>query len=512
MIQRFRALRAFDDPGWRRTFFICVSIAFVLHCLAAVFSVGFYHTDEHFQVLEFLNYKLGRSTGSELAIEFGQRLRSWFQPGMDYVFARGMQTLGISSPFTWAFFFRLFSAVLGWISLATLSVLSYSWFDDKRLRRIALILVASLWYLPAFHARHSSESLSSSVFYIAASLLFIFTEAESLLYYFGIGLLLGAAFLFRFQVAFLIIGALGYFWLHCRPPLSRVLVIKVGILAMIGIGVCIDHWGYGEWTFTPWNYFHYNLVLGHVADVDTQPVWDFFTKSLTETFPALGFLTLCSFVLGWIFRPFHLLTAITFPLYLVHSLIGHKELRFIWPITDAGPFLILLALTARHRAGQAWNHIWWSKSGTITRRVLFGINLIALLPTTLLPCWPPARLFAQIYEIKQNELPHSSMVILYKDKNPFEILWIPLCYYRPDDTSSSQIDSFATLNEKIISAKEPVWYFQVGFDLPADAGLARERCTLVAQSMPEPVLWIVRWPPLAPITRRVTNWTLYRCQ
>jgi phosphatidylinositol glycan class B len=74
MLKPFRKLHAFQDPDWTRTFVIALAFAFILHLLAAIFSVGFYHTDEHFQILEFLNYKLGRSTGAELAVEFGQRM------------------------------------------------------------------------------------------------------------------------------------------------------------------------------------------------------------------------------------------------------------------------------------------------------------------------------------------------------------------------------------------------------------------------------------------------------
>src|SRR6185437_13464308 len=116
----------------------------------------------------------------------------------------------IRSPFQWAFVFRLLSALLGWMSLVGLSILSYSWFESARFKRLALILCGTLWYLPALQARHSSESMSASVFYIAASLLFLFIESESLLLYFGVGLLFGASFLFRYQIAFLVVGAYFY--------------------------------------------------------------------------------------------------------------------------------------------------------------------------------------------------------------------------------------------------------------------------------------------------------------
>ena len=38
------------------------------------------------------------------------------------------------------------------------------------------------------------------------------------------------------------------------------------------------------------------------------------------------------------------------------------------------------------------------------------------------------------------------------------------------------------------------------------------KCQVAAQSMPDWLVAIIRWEPVRPITRRVTNWVLYRCQ
>jgi phosphatidylinositol glycan class B len=513
---------AFKDEDWKRAFLRCMGAALILHLIAVTWSVGFYHTDEHFQILEFLNFKLGRSTGSELAIEFGERIRPWLQPAMDYVIARILMLVGITNPFDWTWVFRFVSGFLGWLSLVGLSILSYSWFENAKLRKLALLLCATLWYLPALHARQSSESLSGSVFYIAVSLLFLFAESQSLLLHCGVGLLLGAAFEFRYQVGFLVMGVFFFYLWKYRPQFKNVTALVLGILFFIALGTWVDHWGYGQWTFAPWNYFHYNLILGHVADVDTQPIWDFFRSSITETFPPLGFLTLCSFALGWIFMPLAPLTWITFPLYLIHSLIGHKELRFIFPIVDAGPFLILLAASAPHRWGHKWMAWWQTKFGTSLFKLIFAINLVALIPTTLLPVWMPARFFSQLYSLRQTLRPESGvssgfssngkMEILYKDKNPFEILGIPLGFYRPPQTDSTLIRSYEELNQRIDGASGPVWYFQVGFDMSEDSGAARTHCKLEIESMPHWMISVIHWKLLEHATQRVRDWALYRCE
>ena len=56
-------------------FFILISLFF--HLIAAYFSVGYYQQDEHFSVLEPINYKLGKD--STLGWDFFYLYdRSWF--------------------------------------------------------------------------------------------------------------------------------------------------------------------------------------------------------------------------------------------------------------------------------------------------------------------------------------------------------------------------------------------------------------------------------------------------
>jgi phosphatidylinositol glycan class B len=131
----------------------------LLHVIAAYFSAGFYHSDEHFQILEFLNYKLGLSPASALPIEFHEQIRPWLQPTLYLAIIKPFTFLGDWNPFHWVLAIRLFSSLLGWLSLCGLALLSDQWFENQKLKKIALWLCAILWFLPALHARHSSENL-----------------------------------------------------------------------------------------------------------------------------------------------------------------------------------------------------------------------------------------------------------------------------------------------------------------------------------------------------------------
>ena len=49
------------DPAWRSLLKRWLGFSLVMHIVAAVFSAGYYDADEQFQILEFLNARLGRS-------------------------------------------------------------------------------------------------------------------------------------------------------------------------------------------------------------------------------------------------------------------------------------------------------------------------------------------------------------------------------------------------------------------------------------------------------------------
>ena len=43
--------------------------------ISSIFSVGFFHPDEHYQILEFANYKMGNINPTQLPWEFHEKIR-----------------------------------------------------------------------------------------------------------------------------------------------------------------------------------------------------------------------------------------------------------------------------------------------------------------------------------------------------------------------------------------------------------------------------------------------------
>ena len=83
----------------------------VFFLLTAFFSEGFYHGDEHFQIIEFAQFKLGKTAQVNLPWEFEAQIRPTLQPvlamGIFYV----CDLISIIDPHTQAFVLRLITSI-----------------------------------------------------------------------------------------------------------------------------------------------------------------------------------------------------------------------------------------------------------------------------------------------------------------------------------------------------------------------------------------------------------------
>src|SRR5271168_2644570 len=87
-------------------------IALVVYITTAWCSEGYYHPDEHFQILEFADYKLGRIPTGDLPWEFSSHIRPGLQPFLAISAIRATEFIGITNPFTQAFLMRLVTGLL----------------------------------------------------------------------------------------------------------------------------------------------------------------------------------------------------------------------------------------------------------------------------------------------------------------------------------------------------------------------------------------------------------------
>jgi GPI mannosyltransferase 3 len=291
--------------------------------VTAIFSEGFLHPDEHFVTLEFLQTKISSFSRPEIFNwDFHEKIRPWLQTLTYFILYK---ITPFDSPFSLAFFYRLLAGILGWYSLFLLS--------KKNLK--VMLWISWTWFVPFLMARTSSESLSTSLFFLGT---YFFTKEDSKKNSLKAGLFWGLSFLIRYQMG-IVIAVANLWYLKERKPLKNLSLHSLMIIAIIGIGIVIDFWGYGSWTFSPYNYLYTNLIESRASAFGTDPFWYYLTKPIMKGGVFLPLLLLYGSFTYFKKNKKSVWLPILLSFFIIHSLIPHKEVRFLTLIYIALVFL-----------------------------------------------------------------------------------------------------------------------------------------------------------------------------
>ena len=319
---------------------IMIGLAAVIYVITAWNSHGFYHADEHYQVIEFAGYKLGTHAPEELAWEFKAQSRQAIQPAIAYLVFKSLEVFQIDNPYHQAFVLRFLSVALALWAITFFVKHTKKSIPHGALRKVYSILSYFLWFIPFISTRFSSETWSGLLFLIA--LTFFMKDSVSKRNAMTIGFFFGLSFLFRFQIAFAILGFGLWLIFINRTTWAYVFRIFIAFCAALLIGVMIDSWFYETFVFTPWNYFYKQLIEGVVDSFGTSP-WYSYVDHLWH-YP--GFFIGASIILSLLIllfsKPKHYVLWILIPFIAGHSLIGHKEVRFLFPLVYLCPLLLML--------------------------------------------------------------------------------------------------------------------------------------------------------------------------
>ncbi|HEY1038897.1 MAG TPA: hypothetical protein VGF30_05795 [Bacteroidia bacterium] len=325
-----------------------IILAVVIHILAAWFSVGRYHADEQFQVLEFAAYKTGVNPAEVLPWEFHEKIRPTVQVAFAYGVMEFSDMIGVSNPFIQAFIMRLLFSLLGLYASILLLKRSVSFL--KRNNYWFLCMLTLFWcFIPWFHARFSSENVGMS-FFLMGFIAFLDLKGlrnEKLNItsgrYFLLFLLVGLAGVIRFQLNFFTIGLLFWLLFIKRVEIKNLIPSGFGIVVANGLGILCDKWFYGKWEFTTWNYFYQNLVLHKAEQFGKEPFYYYFEKTLSDAFPPFSILIILSVLYFIVVFRRSSLTWILVPFLLAHFFTAHKELRFLFPLIPIIPFIAVVS-------------------------------------------------------------------------------------------------------------------------------------------------------------------------
>lgn len=156
-----------------------------------------------------------------------------------------------------------------------------------------------------------------------------------------IGLFSGLGFEFRYQLAFALVGI--FFWLLRirRVPLSSLFYMAAGFLLPVVLCILLDSWFYGEFVIAPFNYFKYNILYDVVSSFGVSPWYYYWEQLLVRPSMLIGIILLLSTIVLCIYMSNNIIVWAFLPFILIHTLIPHKEYRFMFPIFNLLPIMMI---------------------------------------------------------------------------------------------------------------------------------------------------------------------------
>ena len=457
------------SPAELRKWYVISLITLVI---TAWFSVGFYHPDEHFQILEFCNYKLGFSPASALPWEFGAHCRPALQPFIAYIISKATLAAGVYNPVYIAFIIRLLMGLFTWLTARALIRVLLPGFKSVRGAKFFVLSSLFLWFVPYIGVRYSSENIAANCFLLAIAIILelkngsIGKQNKRLLI---AGLLLGFSLFLRLQMGFAFIG-LGCWLLLHKSPLRYYMLLSLAAMVAIGISTCVDYWFYGQWVFTPYNYFNVNIIQHVAAKFGTDPWWYYFQLFINMAIPPLSIVLLALLFIGCAKKQKNIFNLVLIGFLIGHFAIGHKEMRFLFPMSF--PFIYLfcsgLDIVFVQHNGKPWLN--WSI------KLLVTLNIAVLIFKIFTPAEEVIKYYSYIYNyvtITQ----HGRCILAAHKKSTYTMGPIEANFYKPRPLNMQVFQNAAGLQQILANNNgAPVIYLSHTLDPgPELAGCRAEK-------------------------------------
>ncbi len=203
---------------------------------------------------------------------------------------------------------------------------------------------------------------------------------------FAAGLFCGLAFECRYQSGILGLGLFAWLAIKRQRNIGLLARFLCGGLLALAIGAGADRRGYGAWVFPLIGYFQINLVNDLAAEkFGREPIFAYLYLVPAQFFILITIVLMIAMVAMWIRNPSHPVTWATLPFVLVHSLIAHKEARFLFPLAILATSFPALGFSPSLQRGRTFFTRLWKWH---TSRAAAFITLMSLSVMTYLAVYP----------------------------------------------------------------------------------------------------------------------------
>ncbi|MFZ4414043.1 MAG: hypothetical protein ACOYOV_13245 [Bacteroidales bacterium] len=425
----------------------------------AFFSTGYDFADEHFQILEIANYKAGNTNASSLPWEFHAQMRPGLQPAIAYALIITCKLFNICNPFVISLFLRLLSAALILLTIFQLTKAFISYSSTQFPKTTLYLFSFFIWFLPYNFVRFSSENWSGMAFMLGLAIYLLNRENKNTYKLLFVGLLTGFSFVFRYQSAFMIIGLGLWMLIIGKESFKRILFFATGNILALIIGIIIDRWLYGNWILSFWNYFDLNILQDKVSEFGILPWWFYFENIFLKATPPIGIAIILSFLYFWYKHAKNIVSWISIPFVAAHLFIGHKELRFLYPL------LLLISLCFSIVYSDLQKSLIFKNlhQNMMLKKIIYllvGLNLMVL----IIMCFKPADELISLYKCLYNKsLDKNSKMIIVGNENPFLRggKKLAISFYKSKTLSFIDIQNYAAINDSLLTSDTSSYFLAV---------------------------------------------------
>lgn len=242
-----------------------------------------------------------------------------------------------------------------------------------------------------------------------------------------IGAWFGVSVLFRPAAMLMPLGAVLWMLLVQRATYKRVMLVITGVVLVVAVGFAVDSIAYGALTSTLGNYLTAVLTGEEAARFTTLPWYQYPLFVLKYATLPIGSLIILAFALLIALERKHVLVWILLPFLVVHSMIGVKEARFLFPLAPLVPWLLI---STWETLQERWP-VMMSKA--IWLRLLFlfaAVNALALVIGILTPAGNgKIKLAEAIHEHYGDQAVHIDHMGNWRE-------WIPPFFLAPKSTEA----------------------------------------------------------------------------
>ncbi len=314
------------------------------------------------------------------------------------------------------------SGLVAWFAISFFTKRLNTSIRNQNVVTIIAVILHFAFFFKFMQVRANSENWATSFFLIsfAISIKDSKLSAKELIL---ISLFSGVSFLLRHQLGLMVLPMCLHLLISKSVKIGEWLkFILIPMLAVLLFGLLIDSFGYNTLSYSPWNYVYQNLILGKVNNFGTHSVFAYTKWIIIKLSPFFGVPLILGFFYYLTKKKSSIYLWTTLPFIIIHHLIGHKELRFLYPIA---PLATVMAVDYFHQIKLSKNKYFLKFA-----RVIFFINIIAMLFVISKSAYTPMKFYQYLYNSKHttlNAFPdrkgnYPSLEMEFYKKKDFEII------------------------------------------------------------------------------------------